>query len=322
MHKFKTASRTPDELQSAKDELDAIFSIVKDTDRQGRLNPRAVQELDDNRYELAELILEIVNDELLLSDPAPFLVDQRDGVFGDKYVFQELDSALRVVARSYGTKPLSQRLWFKEYELVTSMKEVAVEVPLEEVAIGRITPSLVAEQMALAITRDRVNLILTAIDNGVSSGADRTGLAGYTLRYTTFDQPNLDRAIDGMLDEDEAPVILSRHIAMAPSIRGFTGWSDDITEEFQRRGVIGTYHGANIISLRDKFLKTTGEHIVPNNRIYLSSTGRKGAIYQSKDVGFLDWAMVDPRSSTFGVGTRVEDGVLVHDPFLYRIIEV
>lgn len=321
MHNFKTASRTPEALQSAKDELDDIFSIVKDVKKDGRLNPKAVGELDKNRYELAELILEIVNDELLLTDPAPFLVDSRSGVFGDKYIFQELDSALRVVARSYGTKPLSQRLWFKEYELVTSMKEVAVEVPLEEVAIGRITPSLVAEQMALAIQRDRINLILTAIDNGVTAVNDRTGIAGYTLRYTTFDVTNLDRAIDGMLDEDEQPVILSRHIALAPTIRGFSGWSDDVVEEFNRRGVIGTYHGAQVVSLRDKFLKTTGEHIVPNNRIYLASTGRKGAIYQSKDVGFLDWAMVDPRTSTFGVGTRIEDGVLVHDPQLYRIIE-
>lgn len=318
MPQFKTASRGFDELKTAKDELNEMFSIVKGSN--GKLNQKAVQKLDQNRYEIAELILQIVRDTVLVTDPTPFLVDVVDGQLGNDYVWQELDSTLRVVARSYGTKPLSQRLVFKEYGMVTSHKEIAVEIPLEEVAIGRVTPSLVTDAVAEAINRYRIVSILSAIDAGVPSGADHTGKSGYNLRYTDLTAGNLDKALDGLLDESDSPTIFGRHIALAPKIRGFSGWSADTLRELEVRGLIGTYHNSSVVTLKDQYHKREGGHLIAANKAYISS-GTKGAKFMAKDVSFLDWAMVDPRSSTFGVGTRLEDGVLVFDAYQYRIIE-
>lgn len=325
MPNFKTASRSLGELKTAKEQLDEIFSIVKGP--KGSLNQRAVKKLEDDRFELAELILQLINDTVLVTDPTPFLVDVVDGEFGNDYVWQELDSTLRVVARSYGTKPLSQRLVFKEYGMVTSHKEIAVEIPLEQIAGGRITASQVTDAMAEAINRYRITSILDAIDAGVTSGADHTGKAGYSRRYTDLTQANLDKAIDGLQDESESVTVFGRHIALAPKIRsyagftdGTTGWPDAAAEEFLRRGMIGSYHGAAIVSLRDQFHKREGGHLVAANKAWLAS-GTKGARFMAKDVSFLNWSVVDQRSSTFGVGTRLEDGVLVFDPFQYRIIE-
>lgn len=319
MPQFKTASRQHNDLTAAYAELDDIFNIVRQ--KSGKPNHNAVKHLDENRYAIAELILSLVNDTYTLTDPTPFFVTPLDGDIRNDYIWRELDSNLRVVKRSYGTKPISQRLTFKEYSISTSMKELAVEIPLEEIAAGSTTASQVTQAFAGALLRYRVGTVLDGIDAGVTSGNDRTGVAGYTLRYSGLTQANLDKAIDGLLDENETPAIFGRHVAMAPTIRGFTGWSDDVTNELNVRGVIGQYHGANIVTLRDGFSKVDNSHVIRTDRVYLAS-GQKGAYWMSKDVNFLNWSMIDPRTSTFGVGTRIEDGMLVYDMYRYRIIEM
>lgn len=319
MIQFKTASRSTDELKSAKAELDEMFSVVKG--KNGRINPKGVKEIEDARYDLAELMIQLVSDTVLMTDPTPFLVDVVDGNFGDDYAWQEMDAALRVVSRSYGTKPLSQRLTFKEYTMSTSGKEIAVEVPLEDVAAGRVTASMVTDAIADAVNRYRIVSILDALDAGVPSGADHTGLAGYTLRYSGLTQANLDKALDGLLDESESPAIFGRHTALAPAIRGFTGWADTTQAIFDLRGMIGTYHGAPVVTLRDQYHKREAGHLLSNKKVWIAS-GTKGAKFMSKDVSFLNWSVVDARTSTFGTGMRIEDGLLVTDAYQYRIITI
>lgn len=315
----KTASRTIESLAEAKKEMDELFGIVKGKNR--KANTSAIKKIDENRFELAELVTSIIEDTVTITDPTPLLVDLIDGDIKNDYLWRELDSSLRVVNRAYGTKPLSQRLLFKEFSMQTSMKEVAVEISLEEIAAGSTTASQVTDAIASAINRYRIAAVLDGIDAGVTAVADRTGVAGYLLRYAGFTQSNLDMAIDGLLDEDATPSVMGRHVAMNPAIRGFTGWSDEVTNELNLRGVIGQYHGANVVTLRDGFSKPDNAHVIRKDRVYLAS-GTKGAFWMNKDVSFLNWAVVEPRSSTFGTGVRIEDGILVWDPYRYRIIEV
>jgi len=317
MSVFKTASRKPEDLQKAKDELDDIFSMVKN--RNKTLNHKGVKELDNNRVEIAELIITLIEDTVAVQDPTPFLVDAQQGNLGDEFIWQELDSTLRVVNRAYGTKPLSQRLVFREFGISTTMKEVAVEIPLEEVAIGRVTPSMVTNAVSEAIIRNRITQILDGIDAGVSAGADHSGVTGFNLRYTGFTKANFDNAIDGLQDESEGATIFGRHVSLAPAVRNFVGYSDETQRDLDVRGMIGTYHGATLVSLRDKYHKQEAGHVIRNDRLYCAS-GQKGAIFMTRDVAFLDWSIVDPRTSTFGLGTRLEDGLLVTDPYQYRIL--
>lgn len=316
--RFQTASRTAGEMTAAKDELNNIF-LEAVRGNHGTYNPRGVEVLRANKMDIAELMVQIIKDEVVSTDPTPFLVDTMSGEITKDYAFQKLDGSLRVVKRSYGSKPLSQRLTFKEYSLTTSMKEIAVELPLEEVAGGRITPSQMAEEMAQAINRYRISTILDGIDAAVQADADHTGLSGYVLRYTGFTKENLDKAIDGLLDEGGSPVIYGRHTAIYPAIRAFDGWADETIRDFNVRGQVGGYMGAPIVILKDTFNKTAGEHFLSNERIYLAS-GKKGAKFMTKDVSFLNWAEVSAKNASFGTGIRLEDGLLVDDPFQYRII--
>jgi len=325
MAKFKQASLNASEMKEASEELN---NIVLDAVRVGgaesgrkEYNPRGIQKLEEAKWEVAELIYTIIRDTVTVTDPSAMLVDEVSGNLGDQHIFQEVDSALRVTKRSVGSKPLSQRLTKKEWGILTSQKEVNVELPLEQIAAGIWTASEIAEHIAFAITRSRIATLLDAIDAGVPSAADQTGVSGYTLRYTGLTSTTLDKAIDGLQDADDSPVIMGRHVAIAPKIRAFTGWSNDTLRELETRGMIGTYHGASVMTLKDRFSKWAKGHVIRADRVYMAG-GMKGAIRKSVDVSFLNYAATDARSATFMTGVRFEDGVLVHSPNQYRIIEL
>lgn len=318
MPNFRKGSWDSDRLKLAKQELDDIFYSTVRTDA-GKFDRRSVEKINQARFDIAELIIRVVDETFLVTDPTGFLVDEESGEVGDRKVFQELNSALRVVNRAPGSKPLSQRLTFKEWSIATSQREVNVEIPLEKVAVGRITPSLVAEQMAAAITRNRISTVLSAIDTAVDAVADRTGESGYNLRYAGFTAGNLDKAINGLLDESESPTVFGRHVAIAPTLQGFSGWSESNLDELQKRGAIGTYRGARVVTLQDQYSKLTGDHVIRSDRMFVVG-GKKGAIMESKDISFLDYVQVDPRTATFMAGRRIEYGVAVTDKYRYRVL--
>jgi hypothetical protein len=224
------------------------------------------------------------------------------------------------VSRAVGSKPLSQRMTKSEFPIFTTQKEIAIELPLEHIAAGIWTPSEIAESMAFTINRNKISTLLDAIDAGVPSQADVTGVSGYTLRYTNFTSPNLDKAIDGLQDNDDAPTIMGRHVAVAPKIRAFTGWSNDTLRELEQRGQIGTYHNAQVMTLKDRYSKRTKSHAIRADRVYIAGA-KKGAYRKSEDISFLNYVNVDARTASFATGVRYADGVLVYDPNQYRIIE-
>lgn len=318
MPEFKTGNWTREKLESAKQELDNIFKEAV-VGPGGKFNRRSVQAIHEARFDIADLIINIVDETFLLSDPLPLLVQNTTGNLGDIELFREQSSALRMVNRAIGSKPISQRLQFKEWNIVTAQKEVAFECPLEKVAAGSITPSVVATNMAITMIRDRITTTIQAIDDAVTAVPDRTGLSGWNLRYTGMTQPNIDKAIDGVLDEADTPTVFGRHATIAPVIRDFTGFGQENLDILTARGIIGSYHGAAIVTAKDQFSKYAGSHVIRNDRLYVAS-GTKGAISKTVDVGFLDYVTVDERTATFAAGRRVEYGTLVWDPYRYRVV--
>lgn len=316
MANFKKASRSAEDIKTAKQELDELFGVVRSKD--GRLSPKAVKQLEANSIELGEALVRIINDEVALQDPLPLLVDVQDADLGEDLVWQEVDSSLRVVNRAPGSAPLSQRITFTEQGMTTTGKEVAVDIPLEKIATGRLSPSLAAEQMAEAIVRFRIGLVFDAIDAGVPSSADRSGVSGWNLRYSGLSLANLDAAVDGLLDEAARVTIIGRHAALY-GIRAFTGWSDFAKQEFETRGQIGQYRGQPVVTLIDRTNQRLQTHVVSAKKVFLASA-TPGAILVEKDVSFLGYAEVDAKNAVFTTGIRIENGVYVKDPYQYRVI--
>jgi hypothetical protein len=167
-----------------------------------------------------------------------------------------------------------------------------------------------------------VQFVLDGIDAGVPAAtADRSGVSGFTLRYSGLTDTNLEKALDGLKDDGEAPSIFGRHTALYPAIRGFNGWSQDGLREFEVRGVTGVYQGSPIVTLIDKFSRKHGNHVIRNDRVYIAG-GAKGAVLAEIDLSFLNYAETDPRVGVFTTGMRMEEGLLVWNPYAYRIIEV
>lgn len=319
---FKTANRTAAEIADHKTELDRIFKAAVGHDKKGRIDPKGLKELEANKIEIAQLVVQLVEDTVALTDPTPFMVDRRTYNLGDQILFQEMRGDLKVTKRAYGTKALSQRLTKVEWGMTTTAKEIAVEIPLEEIASGAMSASDAVNNIAESINRNRVQFVLDGIDAGVPAAtADRSGVSGFTLRYSGLTDANLEKALDGLKDDGEAPSIFGRHTALYPAIRGFNGWSQDGLREFEVRGVTGVYQGSPIVTLIDKFSRKHGNHVIRNDRVYIAG-GAKGAVLAEIDLSFLNYAETDPRVGVFTTGMRMEEGLLVWNPYAYRIIEV
>jgi hypothetical protein len=319
---FKTANRTAAEIADHKAELDRIFKAAVGHDKKGRIDPKGLKELESNKFEIAQLVVQLVEDTVAVTDPTPFMVDRRTYNLGDQILFQEMKGDLKVTKRAYGTKALSQRLTKAEWGMTTSAKELAMEIPLEEIASGAMSASDAVNSMAEAINRYNVQFVLDGIDAGVPAlTGDRTGLNGFTLRYSGLTKDNLEKALDGLKDDGEAPSIFGRHTALYPEIRSFQGWSDEGLREFELRGVTGVFQGSPVVTLVDKFSRKFGSHVIRNDRVYIAG-GTKGAVMAEVDLSFLNYAETDPRAGVFTTGMRMESGLLVWNPYAYRIIEI
>lgn len=322
MYNFRVASRSDEAIKAAQADLDEAFAVLKPKNGE-KVNRAGIYKLKETEHEIAEVLIQLLDDQMRLTDPTPMFVDTQTGNFGDKHVFQEVTAGLRVVDRAIGSKPHSQRLAFTEYDMSTQMKEMNVEIPLELVANGRYDAALLTQMMAEAKQRYQVGAILDAVDVGVASVAD---YAGFNLRYSGLTAANLDDAVDGLMDQGFQPTIFGRWGALV-GIRSFAGWatsgSDAALREFETRGLVGSYHGAPIVVAQERYSRRHLSQVIRYDRVYLSANANpRGAIFLSEDVSFLNYSEIDPRNGLLRIGIRWQDGVKVTDQQMFRIIEV
>ncbi len=329
MAEFRQGMWTPEEFKTAKEELDQAFYPLVEAHKGKVSKPAALKEIKDNEYEIAALLVTVINEQVTVANPLPLIVDEVSTDWRNEYVWTEIQKSLRVDERSPGSKPLTQLPFtWSEYGMETTQREVGVEVPLETIAKGTITASMVAEVIATGLLRERITRITNAVSDAITAIPDRTGVSGYVLRYSGFTQANVDKAIDGLFDESDTATAFGRYITLEPALRAFTvtaGVSDrslGSDEALFERGIIGTYHGCNFLALRDQYSKVWGgNHLLSKDLVWMVGA-QKGAIYMTQDLSFLDWAVLDTKSATFGTGFRFLDGLLVHDPYRYRIFDV
>jgi hypothetical protein len=328
---FRVGKLTTDEFKEAKELLDASFAPLAEVGKRGSAvtRPSVMKELEDNKYQIGELIVTVINEQITVANPLPLIVDEVSTDWRNDYVWTEIQKSLRVDERSPGSKPLSQLPFsWSEYGMETTQREVAVEVPLETIAKGTITASMVTEVIATGVLRERITRITNALSDAITAIPDRTGVSGYNLRYSGFTQANVDKAIDGLFDESDTATAFGRYITLEPALRAFTvsaGISDrslGSDDAMFERGVIGVYHGCRFVAVRDQFSKVWGnQHLLSKSLVWMVGA-QKGAIYMTQDLSFLDWSELNTKNASFGTGFRFIDGLLVQDPYRYRIFDV
>jgi hypothetical protein len=326
MENFRMGMWTAEELKTAKEELDNCFAPVREAGLKGGKIPANVyKKLEEDKFEIAELIVTVINESVVQGNMLPLIVDEVSGDWRNDYIWTELQKSLRVDLRSPGSKPLSQLPFtWSEYGMEVTQREVAVEVPLELLATGKVTASMVADVIAQGVLRDKITRVTNKISDEITAIDDRTGESGYGLRYSGLTKANLDKAIDGMADEGDGISFFGRYIKMIPTLRTILAaeFNEEITGEVFRRGIVGDYHGARFIAIKDQFSKEWGnDHFLRSDLVW-GVGARKGAIHMTQDVSFLNWSEVSSKYASFGTGFRYQDGTLVHDPYRYRVIDL
>ena len=124
-------------------------------------------------------------------------------------------------------------------------------------------------------------------------------------------QASLDAAISSVQDESQSGnVVIVGRPTVVNQIASFDGFGNETMEEIRRKGMIGVYHGANILTLKN-YKDEDGTAYIPNNELWVMSTDTgKFAFFgglKSKEFMELDnwyWHFL----------ARRDTGIMIHHP--------
>lgn len=161
-------------------------------------------------------------------------------------------------------------------------------------------------QLALRRLDAEVNRrVFTVLSEAIPTGSP------YYLATPGLSKPGLDAAISAVRDASESGnVAIIGRPTMVDQISAFDGFGDETLEEVRRTGVLGTYRGATIVSLKN-YKDEDNVPYQPANQLWVTSGDMgKVAFYGgllSKDFSELDnwyWHYL----------ARLDSGVLIHHP--------
>jgi len=146
--------------------------------------------------------------------------------------------------------------------------------------------------------------VRTVLSEAIPSGPYYVSAAGVA-------QASVNAAIRAVRDETKTgEVVIVGRATMVDQITDFTGFSDTTLEEIRQRGVLGTYRGAQIVSIKNYKDEDDTAFLPANEMWILGKDAGKVAFYgglQSKEFTELDnwyWHYL----------ARRDTGVLVHHP--------
>lgn len=116
--------------------------------------------------------------------------------------------------------------------------------------------------------------IKSLIEAGIGVGSP------YYTAGSGVSQSALDQAIREVRDESESgSVTIYGRSTVVDQIAGFTGFADEALEEIRLRGRLGTYRGANVVTVKN-WKDEDGASFIPANEMYvIGSDAGKFAIY-------------------------------------------
>lgn len=314
MFNLRKASRTPDQLQAAKDALNEAYRQYK-----------SVGELAADTefvYKSAQLIREMARDIWKGTDPTPLFFDRREGPgLGNWVEIKEFVNTSKVLKRSLGGKTTTFTPHMKKYTFELQDYRIDFAVELEQVLTGQMDASIFADYMGDAIGRFYMRDALAAIDAACQPGVldqynnpTRTNVGG------ELDQTALDAALRILGEANPGVVIAGRYTSLFPMM-DFDGYSDVALEEIRQQGGVGRYKGAQVVILRDTFNPFWKESTIPADRVYLIG-GEKGGLFIEEDMSILDYQVVDQEELHQRIGTKLRSTFFVHKPWKYHVLDL
>lgn len=132
-----------------------------------------------------------------------------------------------------------------------------------------------------------------------------------TTTAAGISQAALDAAIAKVQDESQSGnVVIVGRPTVVNQLAGFDGFGNETMEEIRRKGMIGVYHGANIITLKN-YKDEDGTPYIPNNELWVMArdTGKFAFFGGLKSKEFMEldnwyWHYL----------ARRDTGIMVHHP--------
>lgn len=133
----------------------------------------------------------------------------------------------------------------------------------------------------------------------------------FTTSAPGIDQAAVDAAIARVQDESESGnVVIVGRPQVVNQIAKFDGFGNETMEEIRRKGMIGVYHGANIVTLKN-YKDEDGVPYIPNNELWVMArdTGKFAFFGGLKSKEFMEldnwyWHYL----------ARRDTGIMVHHP--------
>lgn len=322
-YNFRQASATREENQKKLDALQKDFVRLM---REGGVG--AIQAEPKFMMRAGQLVRQTVIDEFAMTDPTPIFTERRTGELGQTYEFEQLLNGFRVVQYAPMSHPQIFTPTKAKWTLLTKMYEQAFGIELIKVMNGQHKISDFVSMAAASLTRHYVNLTGVAINKACAAGVN--DVAGRPLRTTVsgadVTKTALDNALRRMGTYNSGVTIYGSRWALDPIFDLTAGASEGLAEELMRRGVIGFYRGAKLVSVQDDYNTYKGEFtsidgIELDNLIFIAS-GQPGAILMERDLSPLNWEELKPEIAYFRTGVRMDHGITVHAPWRYHVIEL
>lgn len=133
----------------------------------------------------------------------------------------------------------------------------------------------------------------------------------FTTTAAGISQAAVDAAISRVQDESQSGnVVIVGRPTVTNQIAGFDGFGNETMEEIRRKGMIGVYHGADIITLKN-YKDEDGTPYIPNNELWIMArdTGKFAFFGGLKSKEFMEldnwyWHYL----------ARRDTGIMVHHP--------
>lgn len=321
-YNFRKASSTMSEVKA---KLDAL-----QTDMEKLWNMGGVSAIDAHpqfKMRAAQLIRNVVMDEFSMTDPTPIFTERRDARLGDTIEFEELVNTLRVVKFAPNSHPLVFTPRKAKYSVTTAGYELAFGIPLIKVMTRQHSIGEYTSMASEALTRHYVNLTLSAIHTACMSNTDLRGRPlSSNVGAPDVTKEELDAALRRMGQYNTGTTIFASRWALDPIFDIGAAQAESISEELQRRGVIGYYRGARLVAIQDDYNDYYGEftHIngVDLDKLIFIAGDNRGALLYERDLSALNWESVSQEKGQFRTGVRFDHGILVHRPWRYHVLEL
>jgi len=271
---------------------EVAYDVVKGQSRTGKFNKAEMNEyikdkireavggewnyynFKQNEYRVYAILAEMLPTAINASLSGRFeqFADFKDTALGDKNSFHVEDNQLfPVVTQARGTKDIHRtQLLNSSFSVTTSMKMIKVYAELDELMAGKIDFARMTERVATSFAHEVGLMISNAIYNSYSS-------VGTNFKATAaFDDDTLDDIIEHVkaATGSQAVQIFGSRKALKQVNNSF-GFSDNMLDEANELGYVGTYNGTPLISLPQAYLARTQTFGVDRNHLIIVPANEK-----------------------------------------------